>query len=58
LRTLIDHLDSVNNKDSGEKASDLKGTDLEWVQGKTVVLYADSVLRFNLDHFCKVSDSG
>lgn len=27
----------------------------DWLEGKTVVLYGDSVLRYNMDHFCKVS---
>jgi hypothetical protein len=27
----------------------------DWLKGKTVVLYGDSVLRYNMDHFCKVS---
>ncbi|KAH8083497.1 hypothetical protein HD553DRAFT_350493 [Filobasidium floriforme] len=25
----------------------------DWLKGKTVVLYGDSVLRYNMDHFCK-----
>ena len=28
---------------------------VQWMGGKTVVLYGDSVQRYNLDHFCKVS---
>ena len=31
--------------------------DLSWIRGKTVVLYGDSVLRYNMDHFCKASPS-
>jgi hypothetical protein len=27
---------------------------VKWMRGKTVVLYGDSVQRYNLDHFCKV----
>jgi hypothetical protein len=31
------------------------GKSWDWLEGKTVVLYGDSVLRYNMDHFCKVS---
>lgn len=27
----------------------------DWLNGKTAVLYGDSVLRYNMDHFCKAS---
>jgi len=46
-------------KERGQEMGDHKEPDsepdLSWIRGKTVVLYGDSVLRYNMDHFCKAS---
>lgn len=48
---VVDEQGRARQKEEEREIDDKVG----WMRGKTVVLYGDSVQRYNLDHFCKVS---